>query len=120
MFLSSSALAGLLLGAATPAAPAPQATPAQRAEVKALTEKLGACHRARAVAGAATKATADQIVKAAMAACETRVLPIRQAMAKVMGAEQADALLAAYRPRWQDAIRRNVAAERARRGSAAR
>jgi hypothetical protein len=109
-------LAALLLAA--PSAPPARATPAQRAEVKALTEKLGTCHRTRAVAGAATRASVDEIVKAAMAACESRVIPIRNAMAKVMGAEQAAALLAAYRPHWQEAIRRNIAAERARAGKA--
>jgi hypothetical protein len=103
--------------AAAPPAPAPRAEPtaAQRAQFQALTEKLGACHRARAVAGAATKASADQIVKAAIGACETRVTPIRAALAKLVGAEQAERMLLAQRSHWQDAIRRIVAAERAQR-----
>ena len=103
----------LSLLAAAPAATPPRPTAAQKAQVKALTEKLGACHRTQAALGAATDASADEIVKATLGACQSRVVPIRAAMAKAVGGEAADTMIAAQQPRWAEAIRRIVAAERA-------
>ena len=110
-------LAATFLVAASPTArpaPAPRPTAAQIAQVKALTEKLGECHRSNAAIGAATDASVDEIVEGTIAACEAKTVPIRRAMAKVIGTERADAAIAARRPVWTEAIRRIVAAERAR------
>jgi hypothetical protein len=102
---------GLILAAAPAAAP-PRPTAAQKAQVKALTEKLGACHRARAAAGAETEASAEEIVSSTLAACQSRVAPIRAAMAKAIGGEAADAAIAAQKPKWEDSIRRIVSVAR--------
>ena len=112
-------IAATFLVAASPTArpapaPAPRPTAAQIAQVKALTEKLGECHRSNAAIGAATDAPVDEIVEGTIAACEAKTVPIRRAMARVIGAERANAALAARRPVWAEAIRRIVAAERAR------
>ncbi len=104
----------LALAAAAPAAPH-RPSQAQLVQVKALTEKLGTCHRSRAAAGAATDAEVDRIVASTLAACQARVTPIRAVLVKVIGADAADATLAAKRVQWEDAIRRIVAAERAKR-----
>lgn len=110
-------IAALMLGAAAPPTGPGAARPsaAQQAQFRALTEKLGACHRARAVAGAATKATAAQIARTAIAACQARVAPIRAALVDLVGDEQADRMLLVQRSHWQEAIARIVAAERAQR-----
>jgi hypothetical protein len=105
----------LLLLAAAPPPAAPQAgpTPAQQAELRALGEKLGTCHRTHAVAGAATKASVDKIVASTIAACQAQVTPIRKLLAGAVGGEQADRMIASQQPHWREAVARIVAAARA-------
>jgi hypothetical protein len=102
-------LALLLVAAAPPAGP----TAAQQAELRALGEKLGTCHRTHATAAAATKASVDRIVASTLAACEAQMKPIRSLLAEAAGADQADKMMADALPRWRDAIRRIVGAARA-------
>jgi hypothetical protein len=112
-------LAFCLLAPAAPlsaqAAEPVRLTAEQQARLQALSQRVGDCHRSRAKAQAGTKLSADRIVAATLSACQARVTALRAEMVRLGGAEAADAALQRQRPRWEDGIRRNVAAERAQR-----
>jgi hypothetical protein len=106
----------LLLAAAAPPAGAPaKPTEAQIARIKALTQKVGDCHRRTAVPLAAGKEEVDSIVAETSLACEDAVQALQTQLSKYIGASAAEQMIRARRPIWRDGIRRIVAGQRAAR-----
>jgi hypothetical protein len=106
------ALSLLLLATA---APAQQASLAERARLQRLGAALALCHGTIVRRDAPTRATAVQIVNRALAACAGREAPIRAALMRHLGAERATQAMAAQRQHWRAGIAQIVAQARARR-----
>ena len=113
-FLACSAAFFLVAATAPPAGAPAKPSPAQIARIKALTEKVGVCHHQQAAAKAATEAEIDMIVGETLSVCEPQAEALETQLSKYIGASAAKQSVSARRPAWREAIRRIVAAERAR------
>ena len=92
-----------VLIAATPAI-AQRVSPAVQQRLAELGAQLGQCHRGAAVRMARTRLNADQVADRALAACAPREAPIRQTLARAVGAGRAQSTLMAQRRHWRQTI----------------
>jgi hypothetical protein len=94
------------------AAPAQQASPAERNRLAALGSALGRCHHGIVLRDARARFTAAQIADRAIAACARREAPIRAELVRQIGPQRTQGVMQAQRAHWRQAIGQMVAQAR--------